>query len=202
MQLFSADATISLKKGFFLTRNQPKSQFIFHKNGSLCNFYIMTLPINVEFLPIIHYFLIFHCHFTSFNVRIKISGDTTVVPNSRVSTVSVALMMRSVRSLRLLGPSFHSVNSLLMIVLRLLRLLREEVFLVSLVMRRLQRVPIGIIVLIIDFLILEKIFFVGAFVLLIVLQIEETRLNTIYQSQVLTYVTNSKINFLPKGHST
>ena len=40
--------------------------------------------------------------------------------------------------------------------------------------------PIGIIVLIIDFLILEKIFFVGAFVLLIVLQIEETRLNTIY----------------------
>ena len=80
-------------------------------------------------------------------------------------------MVRSVRSLRLLGPSFHSVNSLLMIVRLLLRLLRE-VFLVSLVMRRLQRVPIGIIVLIIDFLILEKIFFVGAFVLLIVLQIE------------------------------
>ena len=82
----------------------------------------------------------------------------------------------------MLGPSFHSVNSLLMIVRLLLRLLRE-VFLVSLVMRRLQRVAIGIIVLIIDFLILEKIFFVGAFVLLIVLQIEN---KTEYLKKILS----------------
>ena len=39
-------------------------------------------------------------------------------------------------------------------------------------MNMLDRVPIGIIVLIIDFLILEKILLVGAFVLLIVLQTE------------------------------
>jgi hypothetical protein len=62
----------------------------------------------------------------------------------------------------------------------------REVFLVSLVMRRLlQRVPIGIIVLIIDFLILEKVFFVGAFVLLIVLQIEKTRLKLLQKNPIL-----------------
>ena len=63
--------------------------------------------------------------------------------------------------------SFH--GGLVMILL----LLVVVVSLLMVFMNMLDRVPIGIIVLIIDFLILEKILLVGAFVLLIVLQTEK-----------------------------
>ena len=71
MQLFSADATMFLKKHFFAhknmkkpaskiahnwpkvifqycqpAQNQPKSHILFHKNGSLRDFYIMTALIS------------------------------------------------------------------------------------------------------------------------------------------------------------
>ena len=62
-------------------------------------------------------------------------------------------------------PSFH--RGLVMILL-----VRVVVVSLLVFMNMLDRVPIGIIVLIIDFLILEKILLVGAFVLLIVLQTE------------------------------
>ena len=60
-------------------------------------------------------------------------------------------------------PSFHGGLVMILMVLVVVSLL---------VMNMLDSVPIGIIVLIIDFLILEKILLVGAFVLLIVLQTE------------------------------
>ena len=60
-------------------------------------------------------------------------------------------------------PSFHGGLVMILMVLVVVSLL---------VMNMLDSVPIGIIVLIIDFLILEKILLVGAFVLLIVLETE------------------------------
>ena len=54
MQLFSADATIfknkiapeNMKKTpSKIAHYKPKSHFLFHKNVSLCNSYIKTLPL-------------------------------------------------------------------------------------------------------------------------------------------------------------